>query len=86
MDVGVRQFRGELRLWLERVKAGEEIVITERGIPVARLIGVESRPALQRLIDAGVVRRPSRPARPIRPDRLIRARGSVSDLVAEQRR
>ena len=35
--VGVREFRENLRAYLGRVKAGEDVVITERGRPVARL-------------------------------------------------
>ena len=86
MEIGVRQFRSEMRRWLEKVKAGEEVVITERGLPVARVSGVDSAPVLERLVAEGVIRRPKRPARSIDERELIRARGTVSDLVPEQRR
>lgn len=86
MEIGVRQFRSEMRRWLEKVKAGEEVVITERGLPVARVSGVDSAPVLERLVAEGVIRRPKRPARSIDERELIRARGTVSDLVSEQRR
>jgi len=36
--VGVRELRQNLSKYLERVKAGEELVVTERGEEVARLI------------------------------------------------
>jgi prevent-host-death family protein len=36
--VGVRELRQNLSRYLERVKAGEGLVVTERGRPVARLI------------------------------------------------
>ena len=44
--VGVREVRQNLSRYLERVKAGEELVITERGQEVARLIpaGVHADP------------------------------------------
>lgn len=52
--VGVREVRQNLSRYLERVKAGEELVITERGREVARLIpsGIhaDSRTRLARLL------------------------------------
>ncbi|HWT22985.1 MAG TPA: type II toxin-antitoxin system prevent-host-death family antitoxin [Solirubrobacteraceae bacterium] len=36
--VGVRGLRQNLSKYLDRVKAGEDLVVTERGKPVARLI------------------------------------------------
>jgi len=35
--IGVRELRENLRSWLDRVKAGDELVITERGKAVAQL-------------------------------------------------
>lgn len=37
-EVGVRELRQNLSKYLERVKAGEDLVVTERGQEVARLI------------------------------------------------
>jgi len=37
-SVGVRELRQNLSRYLERVKAGEALVVTERGREVARLI------------------------------------------------
>jgi prevent-host-death family protein len=36
--VGIRELRQNLSKYLDRVKAGEELVVTERGQEVARLI------------------------------------------------
>jgi prevent-host-death family protein len=36
--VGVRELRQNLSRYLDRVKAGEDLVVTERGRPVARLV------------------------------------------------
>jgi antitoxin (DNA-binding transcriptional repressor) of toxin-antitoxin stability system len=60
-------------------------VITNRGLPVARLVAVGEHPALERLIERGLVRLPTRPARHLDVNDLVQARGSVSDVVAEQR-
>ncbi|MGK2936715.1 MAG: type II toxin-antitoxin system Phd/YefM family antitoxin [Solirubrobacteraceae bacterium] len=37
-NVGVRELRQNLSKYLDRVKAGEDLVVTERGVEVARLV------------------------------------------------
>jgi prevent-host-death family protein len=87
MDVAVSDLRAHLSEWLERARSGQEVVITDRGVPVARLLGIGATAALERLTAEGIISRPSRPVRPTasslaRP----RARASVAELVSEQRR
>ncbi len=85
-EVGIRDLKNGLSKYLERVRAGEEVIVTDRGRPVARLSAIdESTDRLADLVAAGVVRAPTRKTRR-RPSRRIEAKGSVSDLVAEQRR
>ena len=86
MDVAVSELRAHLSAWLERVRNGDEVVITERGIPVARLLGVESASTLERLTAEGAIARPAHPQRPTATGRARpRARRSVADLVSGQR-
>jgi prevent-host-death family protein len=86
MEVGVRELRNQLRRWLDAVGRGEELTITERGKPVARLIGASSPPPLTRLIAEGVITPAKRPRRQNRAHHTVEANGSVSELVLEQRR
>jgi prevent-host-death family protein len=87
MDVAVSTLRAGLADWIERVRAGEEVVVTDRGIPVVRLVAVDSAPLLEQLTRQGVVSRPRRAVRPMASGApRVRARGSVSDLMGEQRR
>lgn len=86
MQVGVRQLRDELRKWLDMVRRGEEIVVTERGKPIARIIGASTPAPLERLIAAGIVRPAEGPRKPSGAYRRVSSKGSVSELVAEQRR
>jgi prevent-host-death family protein len=65
-EVGVAQFRRELREWLERARSGDEVVITERGRPVARLSGIEVASLLDRLTEEGLISAPPRTPRPPR--------------------
>lgn len=84
MEVGVRELRDNLSRYLERVRAGDEVVVTDRGRAIARVLPVGAERALDRLIAAGVVSPAPHPKR--RAGRTIKAKGTVSDLVADQRR
>ena len=44
MEVGVAAFRADLKKWLDLVRSGEEIVVTDRGVPIARVTPVARRP------------------------------------------
>lgn len=87
MDVAVTELRAHLSDWLARADAGEEIVVTERGMPVARLIGLRTRTALERLTDEGVIARPIKPHRPtVKGRQRPRPRRPVAEVISEQRR
>ena len=85
MDVGIRELRAGLSRYVELVKQGEEIVVTEHGKPVARLVPMNGERKIDRLIREGVVI-PARSRTGWLPERLIPVEGSVSDIVIEQRR
>jgi prevent-host-death family protein len=85
-EVGVRDLKNNLSRYLDAVRGGQSVVVTDRGRPVARLSPVEdTRSALAGLIEAGIVTPPSS-LRRRRPSRRVAPAGSVSDLVASQRR
>jgi prevent-host-death family protein len=84
MDVGVRELRNNLSKYLDRVRKGQALVVTERGRAIARVVPIDEERTLDLLIAAGLVtpaRQPKRPA-----GKPIRAKGTVSDLIADQRR
>ncbi|MGH8899541.1 MAG: type II toxin-antitoxin system Phd/YefM family antitoxin [Egibacteraceae bacterium] len=85
MEVGVRELRDHLSRYLDRVRDGDELVVTDRGRAVARIIPVAGERALDRLVAEGLIEPAPEPERR-RPQRRVSARGQVSDLVAEQRR
>jgi prevent-host-death family protein len=87
MDVAITELRAHLSDWLARAREGHEIVVTDRGLPVARLLGVDATASLERLTAEGVISRPSTPTRPTaRGRRRPRAKRPVADQVSEQRR
>lgn len=85
MEVGVRELRNNLSRYLGKVQEGEEIVVTERGRAIARVVPLSGERKIDRLIAAGLIQPAPEKKRPAPPPR-IRAKGTVSDLVAEQRR
>ena len=85
-EVGIRELKNGLSKYIDRVRAGEEVLVTDRGRPVARLSPVDaSEDRLADLVASGLVRSPARHERHV-PARRIKAKAPVSDLVAEQRR
>src|ERR1039458_7301667 len=53
MDVAVTELRAHLSDWLQRARQGDEVVITDRGVPVARLLGLSATAVLERLAAEG---------------------------------
>jgi prevent-host-death family protein len=84
MEVGIRELRNNLSRYLDRVRGGDEVVVTDRGHAIARVLPVGSERALDRLIAEGVVTRARRAKS--RAGKPIKSRGSVSDLIGDQRR
>ncbi|WP_265522914.1 type II toxin-antitoxin system Phd/YefM family antitoxin [Oerskovia flava] len=93
MEVSVSALRAELKSWIERARAGEDVIITERGVPVARLTGVATADLVTELTRDGLLT-PAGAERPLaapteRDERAAGrpARGSgVSGLVRRIRR
>lgn len=87
MDVAVTDLRAHLSEWLDRARAGDEVVITERGVPVARLLGLAATATLERLTAEGVIGRPTSARRPAASGRSRpRPRRPLSENVSDQRR
>jgi len=91
ISTGIKDVKNNLSRLLALVKAGEEILITERGRPVARIVkenqGDKSiRAALGPLAQRGLIALPSRS---ILKDRIspVETPGKpVSEMVIEDRR
>lgn len=87
MDVAISDLRAHLKTYIERAKAGERIVVTDRGVPVARLGPAEEETLLDRLEREGVLTRAKSTTRRVAVrGRGVKARGPVADLVGEMRR
>ena len=84
--VGVRTLKARLSAYLGSVKEGHDVVITERGRVIARIVPVTGggEEALVRLMAEGRVLPPEGEELVI-PQRVRLESGSVEDLVREQR-
>jgi prevent-host-death family protein len=87
MDVAITELRANLSIWLDQARSGHEVVITDRGVPVARLLGLTTTATLERLTAEGVISRPRSAQRPAATGRpRPRPRRPLSDIVSEDRR
>jgi prevent-host-death family protein len=84
MEVGIRELRADLSGWVKRVREGDEVVVTDRGKAVARIVPLDGERKIDRLIAAGIVQAaPSRRRGVLR--KPIKGAGPLSDLVDEGR-
>ena len=88
IKVGLREANRHFSKYVKLVRQGQEIVVTERGVPIAvikplaREVGPEHRVRL--LEEQGVLKRPSRSAIPSGSPIAIKGR-SIADTVSEER-
>jgi len=87
MRVGTRELKAKLSEYLRRVKAGETIIVTERGKTIAQIVPV--KPSLEQrlmaLVDSGISEWNGKKYRPGKPAAHNRASQQLSDLVIEDR-
>jgi len=86
MDVAVSELRAHLSDYLDRAREGAEVVITDRGVPIARLLGLTTTATLERLAADGVIARAAAPRPRASGQPRPRPRRPVADLVSELRR
>lgn len=84
MDVGVRELKQNLSATLERVAAGETVVVTDRGVPKAIISPIVDNRGLERAIEEGRVR-PARPGARIGAPLRLASRRTALELLAEDR-
>ncbi len=86
--IGIRELKARLSSYLRRVKAGETIVITERGTPIGRIVPTSAAldARAREMVEAGLAEWSGR--RPTLEPPAAHSRGprQVSELVIEDRR
>jgi prevent-host-death family protein len=84
-SVGIRELRQDLSRYLRRVRAGERLIVTERGRPLAVLAPwADEGNALDRLVAEGRMRRGTGGLLGVQPFARETSR-AASDALAEER-
>ncbi len=89
----ITEAKNQLSALIDQVRAGQTVLILDRGIPVARLEPVTGRPdpegRLERLERAGIIRRAKRPLSPedlsSPPPRPLKKASALEALLEERR-
>ncbi len=87
-DVGVRELRQNLSVYLRRIAQGETLRVTEHGHPVALLTPIphSGDPVLDELEAQGLLDRPKSRRRPLpRPVPLLPGEPTLSEVLAQMR-
>jgi prevent-host-death family protein len=87
-QVGIKELKRDASAIVDAVEAGETIVITRRGAPVARMGPVAAPARVQRLIDEGLMTWPGLPTHlPAEKPAFTTGDGPpISQQVVEDRR
>ena len=86
VKVGVRELRENLSAWLDRAASGEDVIVTERGKPKARLSPLlTAEDIIAQLVREGRATAATRPRGPLPPPIPVEG-NPVTDALLEQRR
>ena len=83
MSVGIRELKAKLSEYVGRAASGEQIVVTDRGRPVARLVALEDASMVERGVEEGWITPASRTS--LEPAVRFAASLSVADALDEDR-
>ena len=80
MRVGIRELRDRLKHYIETARGGEDVIITDHGHAIARLVALHDERPIDRLIKAGLATPPRRSKSDL-DWAPVPSTGSVSDLI-----
>jgi prevent-host-death family protein len=85
--VGIRELKANLSSYVDQVKAGATVTITEGGKPVGRIVPMKLSldEKLQQLADTGVLAWSGRKLKPRKPSVKPQGGRTLSELLIEDR-
>lgn len=83
MNVGIRELKARLSEYVKLAAAGENVLVTDRGKPVARLVSLGGTSMVDRGIAEGWITPPSRAV--LTPANPYRALLSTTEVMDEDR-
>ena len=86
-EIGIRELKARLSSYLRRVRAGETIIITDRGRPIGRIVPISqtTHDQLEVLRSAGFIEWNGEKLSQISPVTQIKGQQTVADIVIENR-
>ena len=85
--IGIRDLKAQLSSYVQEAKAGNIVIITERGQPVAKLTPI--RPTIEQqldeLVEVGLLEWSGQRLSPFTPEIATRGDKTVADLLLEDR-
>jgi prevent-host-death family protein len=87
LQVGVRELKTQLSKYLQQVRAGRTIVITDHGKPVGRIVpaGQTLDDRLQAMVGSGLADWNGKRLKPARPVATVKGGHSIADIIVEDR-
>ena len=87
VKVGIRELKTKLSEYMQRVKKGETIIVTERGKSIGQIVPIQPtiEEKLQSVVDAGLADWSGKKAQPVSPVVINRSDKQISDLIVENR-
>jgi prevent-host-death family protein len=85
MDVGIKELRDRLSKYLDRVRDGGTITVTDHGRPIARIVPVGRLTTYEQMKLDGRITPAKRPKGPAPEPVQLTGGGTVSEFIAEQR-
>ena len=86
MEISVTELRKDVNAALAAVKAGDSVVVTERGVPIARIGGIDASDLLSSLVEDGLVTVPAEDRAVPRLPQAEAAKDALSSLLGRLRR
>ena len=86
MDITITELRSATKKWVDAAKDGEDVVVTDHGVPVAKLTGVKSSSLLARLEKEGLINPPAEQRAVPRLPQAEAAKDALSSLMGRLRR
>jgi prevent-host-death family protein len=85
--VSIRELKSRLSHYLRLTRKGESVVITDRGVPIGRIVpmGQDLGQRVAAMCEAGQAQWNGRKLPPRKPVAKVRGKGTVAQLVVEDR-
>ena len=86
MEISITELRKDVNAALAAVKAGDSVVVTERGVPIARIGAIDGSDLLSSLVEDGLVTVPAEDRAVPRLPQAEAAKDALSSLLGRLRR